>query len=126
MFKALSVRQPWANLISDGQKTVEVRAWQTDYRGDLVICASAIVDAQAALNHDIDTQPTGATICIIEVIDVRPLRQSDAKASMLEAGFQPTGDLYAWLLSNPRRLTPRPVRGQLGLFGIATDIVIPA
>jgi hypothetical protein len=81
MYRALSVRQPWANLICAGQKTVEVRSWQTDYRGTLVICASARVDAQAALIHDIDILPLGSTVCLVELVDIRPLRRSDAKAA---------------------------------------------
>ena len=39
--KAISVRQPWANLISWGQKSIEVRTWTTEHRGDLLIVSSA-------------------------------------------------------------------------------------
>jgi hypothetical protein len=33
--KALSVKQPWANMIASGKKTIETRKWPTDYRGVL-------------------------------------------------------------------------------------------
>ena len=38
--KALSVQQPYASLIAHGEKTVEIRSWRTQYRGDLLIVAS--------------------------------------------------------------------------------------
>ena len=31
--KALSIRQPWAELILQGRKTIELRTWKTCYRG---------------------------------------------------------------------------------------------
>jgi hypothetical protein len=38
--KALSVKQPWADLIASGQKTIETRNWYTPYRGNILICSS--------------------------------------------------------------------------------------
>ena len=38
---ALSIRQPYAQLVAGGTKTVEVRSWRTDYRGELLVCAGA-------------------------------------------------------------------------------------
>ena len=34
---AISIRQPWAELIVSGRKTVELRKWSTEYRGSLWI-----------------------------------------------------------------------------------------
>ena len=31
--KALSVKQPWANKIASGEKSIETRYWKTDYPG---------------------------------------------------------------------------------------------
>ncbi len=38
--KALSAKQPWANLIAAGEKTIETRTWATRYRGPLLIVSS--------------------------------------------------------------------------------------
>jgi hypothetical protein len=124
MYRALSVRQPWANLIASGEKSIEVRSWQVDFRGPLVICAGATIDDQAAIIHD-NITPLGVTICLVELKDIRPLRKDDASAAMFEPGDDIAG-LFAWVLSNPRRLASIPVRGQLGLFGVPSDIVVPA
>jgi ASCH domain len=46
--KALTIRQPWAELILRGRKPFELRSWRTKYRGPLVIHAAAKVDAEDA------------------------------------------------------------------------------
>jgi len=38
--KALSIRQPWAHLITHGLKTLENRTWNTKFRGEFLIHAS--------------------------------------------------------------------------------------
>ena len=42
--KALSVRQPWAELIVAGLKDVENRTWRTDYRGPVLIHAGMKIE----------------------------------------------------------------------------------
>jgi hypothetical protein len=37
--KALTITQPWATLIAQGQKRIETRSWSTNYRGPLAIHA---------------------------------------------------------------------------------------
>ena len=46
--KALSVKQPWANMIASRMKSIETRYWSTDYRGDLVIVSSKIPNIHPA------------------------------------------------------------------------------
>ena len=38
--KALSIKEPWATLILEGKKTIETRTWKTNYRGEILLCAS--------------------------------------------------------------------------------------
>ena len=123
MLRALSVRQPWANLIASGEKSVEVRSWSTTHRGDLVICSSTTVDDRGALIHDLNTDPCGVTICLVELVNVRPLERGDVGPAMMPDDADL--DAYAWVLVQPRRLAPHPVRGALGLFGVPSDIVVP-
>ncbi len=47
--KTLSVKQPWSTLICTGIKDVENRTWRTEYRGPLLIHASAQEDRGAEL-----------------------------------------------------------------------------
>jgi hypothetical protein len=48
--KALSIRQPWADAIMAGWKTVENRTWEPTHRGDLALHTGLTV---ARLPHDL-------------------------------------------------------------------------
>jgi len=41
--KALTIHQPWANLIAHGAKQYETRSWRTNYRGRIAIHASKLI-----------------------------------------------------------------------------------
>ena len=45
--KALTIKQPWATLIIQGDKRFEFRSWQTKYRGDFLIHAGKGIDKEA-------------------------------------------------------------------------------
>ena len=65
--KALTIRQPWASLIVDGEKRVENRTWPTKYRGPLLIHAG-----KSRLEVDRDQArrlPFSAIIGQVEVVD---------------------------------------------------------
>ncbi len=100
--KALSVRQPWANLIADGSKTIEVRTRPTKYRGPLLI-----VSAKRP-----DIAPAGCALAVVNLADSRPMAEADEQAAMCR--WRPNA--WAWILADVRRIKPQPVRGQLGLF----------
>ena len=43
----LTIKQPWATLIMQGNKRFEFRSWQTKYRGELLIHAGKGIDKEA-------------------------------------------------------------------------------
>lgn len=45
--KVLTIKQPWATLIMQGNKRYEFRSWQTKYRGELLIHARKGIDKEA-------------------------------------------------------------------------------
>lgn len=79
--KVLSLLQPWAQLVVTGNKIIETRSWNTSYRGELLIHASAtpikikehpllfLQKAQEVncLHKDL---PLGAIIGKVELLDV--------------------------------------------------------
>lgn len=113
---ALTVMQPWANLIAEGVKTEEIRRHRTGHRGSLVICSSQKIDQRGCDLMDIDPQSfeiqqlRGCTICVVDVVDCV---QSQENPGMFE-----------WVLENPRCLDPLDVRGKPGLFEIDSSLVI--
>lgn len=106
--KALSVRQPWASMIASGRKTIEVRSWSTRYRGPLLICAT-----QRPRLADL---PTGAALCVVELIDCRPMTKDDERGAAVP--HQP--GYFAWLLRHIRSVGAFRVVGRLGLFDVDT------
>ena len=102
--KALTIRQPWASLIAQGDKTIEVRSWPTKYRGPLLITASA-----KPAGHG----PTGCTICLVDLIDCRPMTNADLPAACLDYYYD--GD-FAWLLTAPRPVENLPIKGKLSIW----------
>lgn len=109
--RGLTVRQPHARLIEIGEKTIELRSWATRYRGDLLICSAARPD------YDL-WYPTGVTICLAELWDVREFLPEDAAAgrSKWRRG------LHSWRLRNVRPVENLPIKGALGLFAVPSNI----
>jgi hypothetical protein len=122
--RALVVRQPWANLIADGLKAIEIRLWTTTYRGPLVICAGARPLLDLAKLIEVAVEPLGCVLCVVDLRDVRPLRRRDFYSACAAPG--PVDGLFAWVLRAPNRLKPMPVKGQLGIFPIPASLVVPA
>lgn len=107
--KALSVRQPWASLIAEGRKTIELRSRRTRYRGPVLICAS---------KHRQGCGPKGVALTVVELVDCRPATPEDRDAACCD----PSPGEWAWVLSDARIIDPLPIRGALGLFA-APDVI---
>ena len=45
--KCLSLKQPYADLLALGEKTIELRKWNTKFRGEFLIHASKNIDIEA-------------------------------------------------------------------------------
>ena len=111
--KAISIRQPWASMIADGHKTIEIRTWTTRYRGPLLIVASARRDPE---HLDL---PTGCALCVVQLADVRPLVTADLPAAGMDPEEWEVGpDGWAWVLTDPRPVERRPIKGRLGLYDV--------
>lgn len=102
--KAISVKQPWANLIASGSKTIETRLWATPYRGPLLIVSS----------KSPRIEPAGYALAVADLVDCRPMMLEDEDA----ARCAPYPGAYSWVLANIRRVKPFPVKGQLKLYEV--------
>lgn len=120
--KALTVRMPWAHLIAEGIKTVEVRSWATKYRGPLLICAGKTpADLRGMVLLDLpDTKPTwrmedlGHALAIVNVVSCTAMAEVHEKAALVRA----RPGLYAWGLDNVRKVEAFPVVGKQGFFEV--------
>jgi hypothetical protein len=131
--KAISVRQPFAGFIADGDKKIEFRRWKTDYRGPLVIVASQRRPLEwytylgGNLYETIGQKGgeevyeilTGCALAIVDLADIRPMTKADAKSE--SEPFD--AEAYSWILKKPQELIPFPVKGRLRLYEIPDDAV---
>jgi hypothetical protein len=107
--RALSIKQPWAELILRGDKDVENRSWRTHHRGPLLIHASRTVDREAMRHHGLGSLPTGGLVGLVDVIDCTKQRSSQWH---LEGCF-------GWYLQRPVRLERLlPMPGRVGFFHV--------
>jgi hypothetical protein len=124
---ALSVKQPWAELIMVGRKSIEVRTWTTDHRGPLYIHTGQNPALHfLGLFPEVDTGFRGGFLGMVDLIAIEPLSQttwSRLRPEHLVPGPMPEA-AYGWRLANPRRLES-PVRwsGALGLFPVPAVVV---
>lgn len=94
--RALSVRQPWAELIMLDEKQIEYRNYPTDVRGIVYIYASATrypaedeLEMKSEFGLDLDSLPRGVIVGTVEVYDCQ----------------QGADGGYEWLLCSPARLS---------------------
>ena len=106
--KALSVKQPWAELIARGEKTIEVRDWSSKHRGPLLIVASKRPNVWA----------TGCAVAVVDLVGCRPMTRADEEAAL--------GEYYhgakVWVLENPRRVEQVPVTGRVGVYDVEVPV----
>ena len=68
--KALSIKQPWAELILEGKKTIEIRSWKTKHRGYFIIHSSKRPDRYAMNFFGFSDLPCGYIIGYAKLTDI--------------------------------------------------------
>lgn len=117
--RVLTIKNPWATLILQGIKTLEVRTWPTSYRGPLGIHIGSGEDRRrephvllANQVADLDRFPKSALCGQVELIDVRPMRPEDAEAACV-----PFRESLVWVLESPLVYASAiSMHGKLGLW----------
>jgi hypothetical protein len=132
--KCISIRQPWAWLIINGEKRIENRTWKSRYTGPLLIHAAKGMTAEEykyAIGRrsyellEAGNKDTSAAIDqshlqfggIIGITTMTGYIEKNSPAEMKIPYWSP--DHYGWKLGeNPIRLPFRPYKGQLNLFDV--------
>lgn len=127
--KVLTIKQPWATLIMQGDKRFEFRSWQTKYRGDLLIHAGKSVDKEALnrLSKYLPKEiPTGKILgkvklvdCIKMSTDFKNLLLKENKDIYTKSSFK---ENYGWQLTDVEIFEkPIEAKGQLSLWEYPID-----
>ncbi len=122
--KCLSVTQPYADLIITGKKTIELRTWNTKFRGEFLVHAPIKIKEEGCERLGIDKSNlrTGVIIGKVEIYDVKSynsieeLEKDHNKHLVIEESFR---HRYGFLLRKPQALrVPIPYKGSLRFFEV--------
>ncbi len=121
--KCLSICQPFANLIIENKKTIELRKWNTNFRGVFLIHAPIKIRKEDCRRLKINENfTTGAIIGKAELVDVKKYDllkeiKMDQEKHFSSKNFQ--NRTYGFILKNakPFRI-PIPCKGKLRFFDI--------
>ncbi|WP_394217627.1 ASCH domain-containing protein [Halobacillus trueperi] len=90
--KGLLIKEPWIDMILNGEKTWEIRGTNTKQRGTVGLIKSG----------------TGQVFGTVEIVDSRPLTKADYEKSTNHHGIpeedckqMPYKQTHAWVLQNP-------------------------
>lgn len=142
--KAITIHQPWAQLIALGIKKIETRSWRTHYQGPIAIHASQRLDFLDVFIATVSSQrtvvkklkeagfdslcdlPFGCVIGVGYLDRVDPAHEIDLAPKELERqlGLFCEGR-FAWRFSQTRLLeTPIPACGHQGLWNLPEELEI--
>ena len=115
--KAISLKQPWAELILQGRKKIELRKWNTNFRGEFLIHTSKIPDKKNMKKFGFKELPNGFIVGKAKLIKVK--KYEDAKEFIkdkdLHLATRNWGS-YGFILKNVKRIKPISAKGQLNFW----------
>lgn len=115
--KALSLKQPFAELIVSGKKTVEIRKWNTTFRGEFLVHASKTPDKKAMEKHEYTELTTGAIVGKVRLVEVKQYEnKSDFECDANKHFATSDYGKYAFVLDDPQRVRPIKMKGMLGFW----------
>jgi len=121
--KCLSISQPFADLIISGEKSIELRNWNTNFRGEFLIHAPIKIRTKDSKRLKINKKLiTGAIVGKATLYDVK--KYNSVKEVRMDQKFHyASKDFYnkkfGFILKNAKPLRiPIPWKGQLGFFEV--------
>lgn len=127
--KVLTIKQPWATLIMQGDKRFEFRSWQTKYRGDLLIHAGKGIDKEAMkrlakyLPAEIPFGKILGKVTLVDCVKMCPefkeMLLKENPDIYTKSSFQ---ENYGWQVENVKVFNePIDVKGHLSLWEYEVD-----
>ncbi len=112
--KVLSLKQPFAELILQGRKTIELRKWNTHFRGKFLIHASKKPDKKSMIEFGFKNLPCGFILGEAEIIGVKKYenKKDFAKDKGKHLASEDWGN-YGFILKNVKRIKSIPAKGKL-------------
>jgi hypothetical protein len=136
--KALTISQPFASLIANGEKWIENRTWPTGYRGPLAIHAGK--GLQYLSKVELSYYPSGAIIATADLVACVKFDEIIKKSKTIEsernqiipgtcrawlraAEHKHAKGPWCWILENVQKFNPVKMSGSQGLWIVPSGIV---
>jgi hypothetical protein len=124
--KCLSLKQPYAELLVSGKKTIECRTWSTRFRGEFLIHASKTVDIEACVYYkmDINLVVKGSIIGKALIYNIKKYVSNeefvlDKNKHLSLQNLRHNKIIYGFLIKDAVRFTKTiPYLGKLGFFEV--------
>ena len=120
--KALSLKQPFAELVVSGKKTIELRNWNTKFRGKFLIHASKIPDSKSMKKFGFEKLPVGVIVGEAKLVEVK--KYENDLEHQKDKGKHLANSLwgkYGFVLKNVKRIKPIPAKGKLNFWEFKKD-----
>ena len=113
----LSLKQPFAELVVSGRKTIELRNWRTKFRGKFLIHASLGVDKKAMEKFGFEDLPRGCIVGEAELVEVKEYvsdeeHRKDKKKHLADGSW----GKFGFVLKNIKRVPEKKAKGMLGFW----------
>ena len=115
--KALSIKQPFAELILQGRKKIELRTWNTKFRGRFLIHASKIPDKKAMEEFGFKNLLCGGIVGKVILKEIKYYKsEEEHKADCDKHLASSFWGNYGFVLENPEKINFIPCRGNLNFW----------
>ena len=122
--KVLTIKQPWATLIMQGDKRFEFRSWKTNYRGELLIHAGKGIDKEAMkrlskyIPENLPSEKILGKVKLVDCIEMstefKEILLKENKDIYTDSSFK---ENYGWKLENVEVFDKTiETKGKLGLW----------
>jgi len=115
----LSLKQPFAELILQGRKKIELRKWNTKFRGNFFIRASKSSDNEFMSKFGFSKLPLGKIVGKARLIDVKKYGskeefEKDRNLHLADDSFEG----YGFILEGVERVKEFSCKGALGFWEV--------
>ena len=121
--KVLSLKQPFAELILQKRKKIELRKWNTKLRGKFLIHSSKIPDKKSMKKFGFDNLPCGFIVGEANLIDVKKYKNKKElmKDKNLHLADENWGK-YGFVLKDIKRIKPISAKGKLNFWEFKSNV----
>ncbi|MCW8966317.1 MAG: ASCH domain-containing protein [Candidatus Pacearchaeota archaeon] len=116
--KALSLKQPFAEFVVSGKKSIELRKWNTKFRGEFLVHASLSPEKKAMERFGLENLPCGFIVGKAKLVDVKKyLDEEEFEKDKNKHLANKNWGSFGFALEDAEKFDkPIPAKGKLGFW----------